>query len=35
MTYPQFSQKLRVLKDERIRQAFHEFDKDGEEYISP
>ncbi|KAJ5908039.1 hypothetical protein N7495_000721 [Penicillium taxi] len=35
MTYPQFSQMLRGLQGERIRQAFHSFDKDGDGYIQP
>ena len=35
MTYPQFSQMLRGLQGERIRQAFHHFDKDGDGYIEP
>ena len=35
MTYPQFSQMLRGLQGERIRQAFHRFDKDGDGYIEP
>ena len=35
MTYPQFSQMLRGLQGERIRQAFHFFDKDGDGYIEP
>lgn len=35
MTYPQFSQMLRGLQGERIRQAFHLFDKDGDGYIEP
>lgn len=35
MTYPQFSQMLRGLQGERIRQAFHLFDKDGDGYIAP
>ncbi|KZF25004.1 putative mitochondrial carrier protein [Xylona heveae TC161] len=35
MTYPQFSQMLRGLQGERIRQAFHFFDKDGDGYIDP
>jgi solute carrier family 25 (mitochondrial aspartate/glutamate transporter), member 12/13 len=35
MTYPQFSQMLRGLQGERIRQAFHQFDKDGDGYIEP
>ncbi|KAI2794237.1 Calcium-binding mitochondrial carrier protein Aralar1 [Penicillium oxalicum] len=35
MTYPQFSQMLRGLQGERIRQAFHMFDKNGDGYIEP
>ena len=35
MTYPQFSQMLRGLQGERIRQAFHYFDKNGDGYIEP
>ncbi|KAI9930115.1 hypothetical protein ASPWEDRAFT_23840 [Aspergillus wentii DTO 134E9] len=35
MTYPQFAQMLRGLQGERIRQAFHSFDKDGDGYIEP
>ncbi|KAL8694875.1 MAG: hypothetical protein Q9218_000539 [Villophora microphyllina] len=35
MTYPQFSQMLRGLQGERVRQAFHLFDKDGDGYIDP
>ncbi|KAL8923582.1 MAG: hypothetical protein Q9208_004529 [Pyrenodesmia sp. 3 TL-2023] len=35
MTYPQFSQMLRGLQGERIRQAFHIFDKDQDGYIEP
>lgn len=35
MTYPQFAQMLRGLQGERVRQAFHLFDKDGDGYISP
>lgn len=35
MTYPQFAQMLRGLQGERIRQAFHIFDKDGDGYIDP
>ena len=35
MTYPQFSQMLRGLQGERIRQAFHLFDKDGDGFIEP
>lgn len=35
MTYPQFSQMLRGLQGERIRQAFHKFDKDKDGYIEP
>ncbi|KAL1998597.1 hypothetical protein VTN02DRAFT_5916 [Thermoascus thermophilus] len=35
MTYPQFAQMLRGLQGERVRQAFHYFDKDGDGYIDP
>ncbi|KGO39806.1 Calcium-binding EF-hand [Penicillium expansum] len=35
MTYPQFAQMLRGLQGERIRQAFHIFDKDGDGFIQP
>ncbi|OQD72814.1 hypothetical protein PENDEC_c019G03636 [Penicillium decumbens] len=35
MTYPQFCQMLRGLQGERIRQAFHVLDKDGDGYIEP
>jgi solute carrier family 25 aspartate/glutamate transporter 12/13 len=35
LTYPQFSQMLRGLQGERIRQAFLHFDKDGDGYIEP
>lgn len=35
LTYPQFAQMLRGLQGERIRQAFHLFDKDGDGYIEP
>jgi len=35
MTYHQFAQMLRGLQGERIRQAFHLFDKDGDGYIEP
>lgn len=35
MTYPQFSQMLRGLQGERIRQAFLHFDKNGDGYIEP
>jgi solute carrier family 25 aspartate/glutamate transporter 12/13 len=35
LTYPQFTQMLRGLQGERIRQAFHHFDKDGDGYIEP
>lgn len=35
MTYPQFAQMLRGLQGERVRQAFHHFDKDGDGYIDP
>ncbi|MCJ1269287.1 mitochondrial aspartate-glutamate transporter agc1 [Lobaria immixta] len=35
LTYPQFSQMLRGLQGERVRQAFHMFDKDKDGYIEP
>lgn len=35
MTYPQFSQMLRGLQGERVRQAFEHFDKNGDGYIDP
>ena len=35
ITYPQFSQMLRGLQGERIRQAFHIFDEDRDGYINP
>lgn len=35
MDYQQFSQMLRGLQGERIRQAFVAFDKDGDGYIEP
>lgn len=35
LTYPQFAQMIRGLQGERIRQAFHYFDKDGDGYIEP
>ncbi|KAK6581576.1 hypothetical protein PZA11_006267 [Diplocarpon coronariae] len=35
LTYPQFSQMLRGLPGERIRQAFHHFDGDGDGFIEP
>ncbi len=35
ITYPQFSQMLRGLQGERIRQAFQIFDKDKDGYIDP
>lgn len=35
LTYPQFSQMLRGLQGERIRQAFHHFDKKATGYIEP
>jgi solute carrier family 25 aspartate/glutamate transporter 12/13 len=35
MTYPQFSQMLRGLQGERVRQAFQHFDKSGSGYIEP
>ena len=35
MTYPQFAQMLRGLQGEKIRQAFHHFDKNDDGYIDP
>ena len=35
ITYPQFSQMLRALQGERIRQAFHHYDKDKDGFIEP
>ncbi|KAH6987414.1 mitochondrial carrier domain-containing protein [Ilyonectria sp. MPI-CAGE-AT-0026] len=35
LDYPQFTQMLRGLQGERIRQAFQRFDKDGDGYINP
>ncbi|KAI5837638.1 mitochondrial carrier domain-containing protein [Morchella snyderi] len=35
LTYPQFSQMLRGLQGERVRQAFHYFDKKGTGFIEP
>ncbi|KAF2476473.1 calcium-binding mitochondrial carrier protein-like protein Aralar1 [Lindgomyces ingoldianus] len=35
MTYPQFSQMLRGLQGERVRQAFLHFDKNKDGYIEP
>lgn len=35
LSYPEFSQMLRGLQGERIRQAFLLFDKDGDGYIEP
>jgi solute carrier family 25 (mitochondrial aspartate/glutamate transporter), member 12/13 len=35
MTYPQFSQMLRALQGEKVRQAFQHFDKNGDGYIEP
>jgi solute carrier family 25 (mitochondrial aspartate/glutamate transporter), member 12/13 len=35
MSYPQFAQMMRGLQGERIRQAFHIYDKDGDGYIDP
>lgn len=35
ITYSQFSQMLRGLLGEKIRQAFQHFDKDGDGYIEP
>ena len=35
MTYPQFSQMMRGLQGERVRQGFQYLDKDGDGYIEP
>lgn len=35
LTYDQFAQMLRGLQGEKIRQAFHLFDKDGDGFIEP
>ncbi|KAI0471614.1 calcium-binding mitochondrial carrier protein Aralar1 [Xylariaceae sp. FL0804] len=35
LTYPEFSQMLRGLQGERIRQAFQHYDRDGDGYIDP
>ncbi|KAB5563055.1 mitochondrial carrier domain-containing protein [Coniochaeta sp. 2T2.1] len=35
LDYNQFSQMLRGLQGERVRQAFQQFDKDGDGYIEP
>jgi solute carrier family 25 (mitochondrial aspartate/glutamate transporter), member 12/13 len=35
ITYDQFAQMMRGLQGERVRQAFHTFDKNGEGYIEP
>lgn len=35
LSYPEFSQMLRGLQGERIRQAFQRFDKDKDGYIEP
>ncbi|KAK5171728.1 mitochondrial aspartate-glutamate transporter agc1 [Saxophila tyrrhenica] len=35
MTYPQFTQMLRGLQGERVRQAFLAYDKNGDGYIDP
>jgi len=35
LTYPQFSQMLRGLQGERVRQAFQHYDKNGDGYIEP
>ncbi|KAI1337483.1 mitochondrial carrier [Xylariaceae sp. FL0016] len=35
LSYPEFSQMLRGLQGERIRQAFQHFDKDKDGYIDP
>jgi solute carrier family 25 aspartate/glutamate transporter 12/13 len=35
LTYPQFSQMMRALQGEKIRQAFRHFDSNGTGYIEP
>lgn len=35
MTYHQFAQMMRGMQGERIRQAFHHFDRNGDGYIDP
>ena len=35
ISYDQFAQMMRGLQGERVRQAFHAFDKNGEGYIEP
>jgi solute carrier family 25 (mitochondrial aspartate/glutamate transporter), member 12/13 len=35
LTYPQFSQMLRALQGEKVRQAFQHFDQNGDGYIEP
>lgn len=35
MTYHQFAQMMRGMQGERIRQAFHHYDKNGDGYIEP
>ena len=35
MTYAQFSQMMRGIQGERVRQAFQHFDKNGDGYIEP
>ncbi|KAI1006207.1 Calcium-binding mitochondrial carrier protein [Podosphaera aphanis] len=35
LTYPQFCQMLRGFQGERIRQAFHHFDSNGDGFIEP
>ena len=35
ITYPQFSQMLRALQGERIRQAFHHYDTNNDGFIEP
>ena len=35
ISYDQFAQMMRGLQGERVRQAFHTFDKNGEGYIEP
>ena len=35
LTYPQFSQMMRALQSEKVRQAFHRFDKQGSGFVEP
>jgi solute carrier family 25 aspartate/glutamate transporter 12/13 len=35
LTYPQFSQMMRALQGEKVRQFFHQFDKNNTGYIEP